>query len=87
MNVDNIYTFGNAEVSVGVGIENQTKNPFLSIGKVERQKTIGTDLLENPTEERELIVLSFKNIEGFKVFKRAVKLVEIELKKLEQLKN
>ena len=87
MKIENIYTFGNAEVSVGAGIETQSKSPFLSIAKIERQKQIGFDLLENPTEEKEMIILSFKNLEGFKVFKRSMKLVEIELNKLEKLKT
>jgi len=84
--LDNIYVFGNAEISVGSGYKTLCKTPFIKIGKIERQPKIGFDLLQHPTDESETIMLQFKNLEGLAVLEKAVKNVKKQLKALERLK-
>lgn len=79
-NIEKIYTFGNGNVACGMGVEERTGMPFITISKLESPEKITTDLIENQKEEFEVTVLSFRNIEGFNVFKKMMKQVESKLK-------
>lgn len=80
-NVINIYTFGNGKISCGTGTEENSEMIFISVGKLSESEKIGTDLNKNPKEESQTVILRFKNIEGFKSFKKVMKKAELELKK------
>ncbi len=84
--LDNIYVFGNAELAIGSGHKVLCKTPFIKISKIKRQKKIGFDLLDNPTEETECVMLQFKNLESLAVLEKAIKNVKKQLKALEKLK-
>lgn len=78
--IENIYSFGHGLVAVGVGEgfkkESNEKIPFISIGKKSDKNEIGSSLMESTTQETELILLTFENIEGFNVFKEMVNKAE-----------
>jgi len=72
--VENVYVFGNAEISVGFGKTDKIKNPFISIAKLQKQANyIKEDILESDIPEDEKIILLFKNIQGLEVLERMVK--------------
>lgn len=84
-NIEKIYTFGNGKVACGMGVEERTLMPFITVAKLNQPEKITTNLIENQREEFETIVLSFKNIEGFNVLKKMVKKVEERLKEQQKL--
>lgn len=80
---EKIYTFGEGTVAVGKGTNLQTNIPSITISKLAKPEKITTNLLDKEIEETELIILRFKNMEGFKVFKKMVDEVEKHLKENE----
>jgi len=80
-----VYVIGNAEVSLGAGFKKECKTPFISIARIEQQPKIGFDLLKNPVEEIDLVVLYFKNLEGLAVLEKCIKNTKRILKEQQNL--
>lgn len=83
--VHNIYVMGNGKVSLGVGSLSNSDIPFISVAKMEKAQKVGSSLVASEVDEQEITILSFKNIEGFNVFKKAMNKVEKTLKKQSKL--
>ena len=84
-NITNAYVFGNGKVSVGFGKNTVTEIPSITLAKLEIPEKIGTNLMTSEPIETEKILISFKNIEGFKIFEEMVKQVKKHLKEQSKL--
>jgi len=79
--VDNVYVFGNAEISVGIGKTKDVKQPFISIAKMQYPASkIAEDIVDKNIPENKKIILLFKNIQGLEVLEKMIKECKKELK-------
>jgi len=85
--VENVYVFGNAEVSCSMGTTSLIKDPFIAIAKLDiPAKKISEDILDKDIPESEKIILLFKNIESLEVLEHMIKQVRKEFKRQDKLK-
>jgi hypothetical protein len=64
----NVVVAGVGELSFGVGIENITQTPFISMNRLLKPKMIGESCLSSESEE--IVTILFKNIESLEVLEK-----------------
>jgi len=85
--VEKVFVFGNAKVSLGMGVTKDVNNPFISVAKLEKPAGYISQDINNDESivENEKIILLFKNQESLNVLKFMIKAVEKEFKKQSKL--
>lgn len=72
MMVERVYTLGNGDVNIGMGVLHDGGAPFITVANMEKPLNIGDNTLHLETEDSNVIVIKFESIKSFNVLQKAM---------------